>query len=78
MANGARGYEAEVAFYRDGSPIGSGRWDAEGFEDCVGPAGRPLDLGDGESVAWEALSKMVREHLATLPAPDEDGLVLAL
>jgi hypothetical protein len=78
LANGARGYEAAVAFYRDGERIGSGRWDVEGFEDCVGLDGRPLDLGDGESAIWEALTEMVRGHLATLPASDKGGLALAL
>lgn len=78
LANGARGYTASVEIYRDGARIGAGRWDADGLEDCADLDGRPLDLGDGEPVAWEALTTLVREHLATLPAPDEGGLALAL
>lgn len=78
LANGARGYTAGVEIYRDGARVGAGRWDAEGFEGCVGLDGRPLDLGDGEQVVWDALAGMVRELLTTLHVPDRGGLALAL
>ncbi|MGK3981277.1 hypothetical protein WMF38_57300 [Sorangium sp. So ce118] len=78
FANGARGYTASVEIYRDGARIGAGQWDAEGFEDCTDLDGRPLDVGGGEQVAWEALAEMVRESLAAIPAADDGGLALAL
>lgn len=78
LANGARGYSAGVEIYRDGARIGTGRWDAEGLDNCADLDGQPLDLGDGEQIAWGALAEMVREHLATLPGPDAGGLALAL
>lgn len=76
VANGAWGYEARVEIYRDGACIGFGRWDVEGFEGCAGLDRRPLDLGNSESAAWEAVAALVREHLAALSAPHKDSLAL--
>lgn len=78
LANGARGYTADVEVYRDGARIGAGRWDVEDFEDMTDLRGRPLDLGDGEQIVWEALGEMVREHLGYRDAPAASGLALAL
>jgi hypothetical protein len=72
LANGAAGYEAEVAFYREGARVGSGRWDVEGFEGCVGLDGRPLDLfpsGD-EGDVYYALATEVRGYLSRLAKPE--------
>ncbi len=68
LANGARGYKADVAFYRDGARVGSGRWDAEGFEDCVDGTGKPLDLfpGGDEGDVYSAMATEVRGYLARL------------
>ena len=72
LANGARGYEAEVAFYREGARVGSGRWDVEGFADCVDAKGNPLDLfpsGD-EGDVYYALATEVRGYLNRLGKPE--------
>lgn len=72
LANGARGYEATVSFYRDGERIGSGRWEPEGFVDCHGLEGEVDETG-----VYDALAAEVRAYLARLPA-DPGGLALAL
>lgn len=68
LANGARGYEAKVAFYRDGARIGSGRWDGEDFAECQSVASGSLDLSpDGnENDVCYALAMEVRGYLARL------------
>jgi hypothetical protein len=78
LANGERGYTASADFYRDGTRVGGGRWDVEGFEDATDLRGQPLDFGDGEIAIWDALAEMAREHLARRGGPAAGGIALAL
>jgi hypothetical protein len=71
LANGARGFDAKVSFYREGKLVGAGQWEPEGFADCVDLRGQPLDLCQpcpdvNENDVYYALETEVRGYLARI------------